>query len=390
MDFRRVLATDRLSSELFATAAKDRLLFLRNRRTELPPTSGGLARQRALSLLVLFDQILIHEDGPGNLRIPDLEQEGIVKIIPATEPSGRDVSPLSTTWRRSDSRGVPPKALLRSLARIRQQGPLVANRLVGLNLEFVNFVAKKAGVSRRTFIEKLLDFATAYVQGHDAILDQHPLNELLPKSFIKSMQKDLFRFEEIRGGLNAVNSILLAATMVADEIATIKELSAAHKAPVATENYGKAFRSAPALKGLALDAVCAANRFLILQSALSNRESRMPYIDGIKHALSLRKDPYLKSMREHLMVFNGGLTVGDLVAVSAAAREIQKARQALNRRSTFDRTLAWLSYITVPTGIAESLIGSSIVGMSLSVIGAVGTLSARRIQSKNEWALFGG
>lgn len=386
MDFRRVLATDRLSNELFAAAAKDKLLFLRNRRTDLPPASGRLARQRALSLLVLFDQILIHEDGPGDLRIPDLEQEGIIKIIPATGPSDGDVPSLATTWRRSDPRGFPPKALLQSLARVRQLRPIVANRLVRINPQFVSFVAKKAGISRRVFIEHLLDYATAYVQGQNKLMEELPLNQFLPKSFLKSMRKDLFYFEE---PLNVANALLLGATLVADEIATIKELSAIHGAPVATENYGKVFRSAPALKGKAFDAVCAANRFLILQSVLSNRPN-MPYIDGIKHAISLREDPRLTSMREHLKVFNAGLTVGDSVAVAAAAREIQRARHALNRRAAFDRSLAWLSYMAVPAGVAESLIGSSILGISLSVIGAVGTLSSRRTQRKNEWALFGG
>jgi hypothetical protein len=393
MDFRRVLVTDRLSNELFAAAAKDNLLFLRSRHTELPPVSGGLARQRALSLLVLFDQILIHEDGLGELRIPDLEQEGIVKIISATGPSDGDVSPLVTTWKKSDPRGFPPKALLQSLARVRQLRPIVANRIMGISPQFASFVAKKAGTSRRVFIEQLLDYATAYVQGQNELMQEHPLNQFLPKSFLKSMKKDLFCFEE---PLNAANALLLSATMVADEIATITELSAIHMAPVATENYGKVFRSAPSLKGKAFDAVCAANRFLILQCALSNREPCMPHIDSIKHALSLRKNPYLKAMREHLRILNGGLTVGDSAAIAEAAREIQRARHALNRRAIFDKPLAWLSYMSVPAAVVQPLLGNSILGMSVGVIGAAGTVigaagtfASRRIQRKNEWALFG-
>jgi hypothetical protein len=45
-------------------------------------------------------------------RLPDLEKEGIVEIIPAHQPLG--VQPISTKWKRGKlgSRGRPPKALL--------------------------------------------------------------------------------------------------------------------------------------------------------------------------------------------------------------------------------------------------------------------------------------
>lgn len=394
MNFGNVLATDRFAQELFASAAKEQMLFFRSPRTELPTTVGGLSSQRALSLVVLFDRILIHELGPGELRIPDLEHEGIVQIVPLEEPLGK-VAPLATTWKGS-RRGSPPNSLLESLSRIQQLRPLVASRLVGLDLDFVNFVARKVGISRRQFIEQLLDYATVYAQGENGALKKHVINEMLPVDLVKDMTNDLFHFEFRDEKLDAVNSLLVAASLAADEIAIIRELSAAHGAPVATKEYGKAFRSIPALKGKEFDAVCAANRFLILQSALLNREPCMPHIDGIRHALSLRKNPYLKAMREHLKVLNVGLSVCDSAAIAEAAREIQRARHALSRRTAFDKPLAWLSYMSVPAAAVQPLLGTSILGLSVAVIGAAstligaaGTFTGRRIQHKNQWALFG-
>ena len=116
----------------------------------------------------------------------------------------------------------------------------------------------------------------------------------------------------------------------------------------------------------------------------------MPRIDGIKHALLLRKNPYLKAMREQLRVFHSGLTVGDPIAILEAKREIQKARRALKRRSGWDKALTWLTYMCVPVGVAEILRGDPpIVGTAVSIIHAAGTAAARRVKKKNEWALFG-
>jgi hypothetical protein len=159
-----------------------------------------MAGQRALSLIVLFDRLLIHEFGEGTFRLPDLEKEGIVEIVPADQPPA-GVPPLSTTWKKGelDSRGRPPKALLRSLSLVQQFRPLV--------------------------------------------------------------------------------------TIFADEIAVIRGLSTKYNVGVATEHYGKAFRAGAALKGRQLDAICAANRFLILRAAFADGGLRIPRIDSIKEPL---------------------------------------------------------------------------------------------------------
>jgi hypothetical protein len=81
VNFEHVLATDRLAWELFGAAAQEKLLFVRDNEQE-PRTRSGLAKQRALSLIVLFDRLSIPDPGLNSFRLPDLEKEGIVEIIP--------------------------------------------------------------------------------------------------------------------------------------------------------------------------------------------------------------------------------------------------------------------------------------------------------------------
>ena len=112
MNFGKVLVTDRLAWDIFGAAALEKFLFLGDPSEQAPQRRAGMARQRALSLIVLFDRLLIHEFGKGAFRLPDLEKDGIVEIIPADQPSVA-VPPLATTWRKGElgSRGRPPKGL---------------------------------------------------------------------------------------------------------------------------------------------------------------------------------------------------------------------------------------------------------------------------------------
>jgi hypothetical protein len=72
VDFSRVLVTDRLAWEIFGAAAREKLLFVQKPDDQHPRTRSGTAGQRALSLLILFDHLVIHDFGPGTFRLPDL------------------------------------------------------------------------------------------------------------------------------------------------------------------------------------------------------------------------------------------------------------------------------------------------------------------------------
>ena len=69
VDFGRVLVTDRLAWEIFGAAALEKLLFLGHPSEPPPQKRAGFAGQRALSLIVLFDRLLIHEFGDGYVSL---------------------------------------------------------------------------------------------------------------------------------------------------------------------------------------------------------------------------------------------------------------------------------------------------------------------------------
>ncbi len=97
MDFSRVLVRDNLAWELFSAAARENLLFSRplteEERSNLSRRSR-LTRQRALSLLVLFDHLVLH-DYCNAFRLPDLEKDGIVEVMAGSDPV-EEVPPLPT------------------------------------------------------------------------------------------------------------------------------------------------------------------------------------------------------------------------------------------------------------------------------------------------------
>lgn len=109
MDFKRILVTDNLAWQIFGAAAREKFLFVRDAADEPAVSSRTLAGQKALSLIILFDRLVIHDFSDGRLRLPDLENEGVVEIVAAHKPP-TDQKPLSTRWREGVSaRGAVPQ-----------------------------------------------------------------------------------------------------------------------------------------------------------------------------------------------------------------------------------------------------------------------------------------
>ena len=80
-DFTRALLTDKIAWELFGLAARERMLYSSDAEESTPTPKHGAVSQRALSFLVLFDNVIIHDFSHGAFRIPDLEGEGILQVI---------------------------------------------------------------------------------------------------------------------------------------------------------------------------------------------------------------------------------------------------------------------------------------------------------------------
>jgi hypothetical protein len=161
VDFSRVLVTDRLAWEVFGAAAQERLLFTRQSDEQQPHTRPGTARQRALTLLVLFDSLVVHEYGEGTFRLPDLEKDGIVEIISSRQAPYNGPA-LRTKW----GRGVFNKAQLQDLSLIQRFRPLVINRaLKSKGDDFSSVMAKHLGGSRRKYLNLFFDYVLAIYQG---------------------------------------------------------------------------------------------------------------------------------------------------------------------------------------------------------------------------------
>jgi hypothetical protein len=392
MDFSGVLITDNLAYELFRAAHREKLLFSQNLDSEdlenLSERDPAVLR-RALSLLVLFDRVVIHDLSPA-FRLPDLEKDGIVEVVPSPDKT-MEVVPLPTRWRKGPlaNRGRPPKELLRSLSLIQQLRPFVVDRVsvAVRDLRFFSALAGGMRISRKKLVELFLDYVIAVVQGDAAKLRGHVFTSALPRKFLRKMNSGLFQMDE---PYSAADTAMIYAILAAHQIAEIQAVSARVGLGVATHHYGGVFRSESAFSGEKLDAMSAAGRFLTLRAAFAEEGGFWPRIESIKDALALRRDPRLRNVRTQLALLHSGLATGDRDAIAEARREIRQARQRLQRRASWDRALRWVAYLSVPVGVAEVLSGTPpLIGTSIAVIGAAGTAKSRKVERDNEWVLFG-
>jgi hypothetical protein len=216
-DFTCVLLTDHLARELFGLAGREGLLYGSPAESDSPtPRLRGVS-QRVLSLLVLFDKILVHDFSPGPaFRIPDLEGEGIVQVVAQGEPIG-PVEPLQTHWKLGPlkSRRKPPKSLLRSLRLFKEERVLVIARLLSVKSEWEREIAKAFGVSRRGFLNAFFDYALACVEGNRVAVRESILNRL-PDDMLADLTRGLFDFQRHGELLDESNAKLVAAIAFAD------------------------------------------------------------------------------------------------------------------------------------------------------------------------------
>lgn len=179
------------------------------------------------------------------------------------------------------------------------------------------------------------------------------------------------------------------ALVASQEIQIAKDLSAQFGVGVASHYYGVRLESARAASR-SLPPTLAANGFLTVRAALAEDRGVLPHIEGITHALALRRDPNLKALKEHLGHMNVALQNGRPDDLLRARLEIMKARKVLQRKRRWERALTWLTYLSVPVGVAEALVaGLPVASTTVSVLGASGAAYMQRMQKSNEWVLFG-
>lgn len=311
-DFRRVLLTDKNAWELFGLANKERILRITDGESESPRPARGAVSQRALSFLVLFESVIVHDFGQGAFHIPSLEGEGILEVVSHGDPAHL-VEPLRTQWKRGplrDRLNPPPDSLLRSLRLFKEERALVIDRLLSVRSDWERSHAKALGITRRGFLDAFFDYALACVEGDELILNGSVLNRL-PDDMLSHWHQRLFDFSLDGDLMDEFSAKAVFAIAFADEIRIIQELSEELGVGVATEHY----RSKPPFRPMAPDANSAADHFAVVRAAIAEEAGGLPRIRDIRHALALRRDPNLRSLRRLLREFHTALKVGDVDAV---------------------------------------------------------------------------
>jgi hypothetical protein len=204
------------------------------------------------------------------------------------------------------NRRRPPKSLLRSLRLFKEERALVIDRLLSVRSDWDRLHATALRISRRDFLNVFFDYALACVEGDQVVI----------------------------------------SLSFADEIRIIQELSEELGVGVATEHYRSKYTSNPPT----LDPLSAANHFAVLRAAIAEDRGGLPRIRDIRHALALRRDPNLRSLRAMLVEFHQAVKVGDADSVASARHEVARAQRAMARRGKWQRGLDWVAYLALPVG----------------------------------------
>lgn len=190
---------------------------------------------------------------------------------------------------------------------------------------------------------------------------------------------------------NPIDVILLGAFHAGALLESYMELSMEHKAGVATFEFlgsSHLWNNCP-ISQRKLENI--GNDFLLLRTSLHEEMTFFPRIDGISHALRLRKDPNIKAFRKQLSLFQNSIIKGDASDLTLLRREVKSAAQALSKISSSRRKFSWLTYLTIPATALESIfIGLPIISLSISVPAIGFNVYDSVVSEKNKWILFGG
>ena len=209
---------------------------------------------------------------------------------------------------------------------------------------------------------------------------------------LKEIKGELFDFGKLGDGVySPINATLLMAIIFADELAIIQEISASRRVGVATRHYTRASSFTPEQGGhFSIDPSQVPRSFGLVRSILNEEGHFFPKIESISHALKLRKNPSLRAFRAQLREFHVQLASGDRQAIEEIRKEVKQAKQALERAGKWNLCLRWLTYISLPAGTVEALLGGiPIVGTSLAVLSVAGTAANTHATHKNQWVMFG-
>ncbi len=399
IDFRRVIAADGLVGAVVRQAASEHLLETRDPRTTDPSPLSEDLQQKALALIVLFDDLVLavgsaDGDSEPGWRIPALEDEGIAKIA---------VIDSVPRW-RVDPR---PESLARSLRDTISVRPLLLNDLCKDDDELLlfpklaKFLAAEYRMTVKEAFNAILDFAIAWVESNadpetlEATADRFGIEMDVLRWMFTSADKILEELElDVPEGLKPSEdrcpqhiAFLLLTAISTRYLRNLLTLGIRQGAGVATERYSGSSDGWHSVK--LVDSI-AGRDFALLRSALDSEGAYFPRIDGIRHALHLRQHPALRAFRNQLYLLREHLAKGDAEASAALAGEVRKAKGALRRAMAGGRALNLVTYLSLPVAVIEQIAsGPTYVGITLSLFSALGSAAIRGTIERSKWAMFG-
>ena len=372
MSEQRIVLADKLGSALVSQAAREGLARLDSETNSPLRRYSPRITQDALSLLLLADELMLPRPIGNTSDIPFLTDSGIMKIYDydMVRPPQRPEDPLGEALK--DYECIRPFVLSSVLA------------MRGSDREWDAKYTSSLGLSRRRFFDFLIQYGAAFY-ANDADRSSLALASVLSPRGLqvidRVLEKSTFDIPIMYVVTAALFSIL--------QFTALLDLSMKLNASLASGDYGRIgrgwFKAAPV--------TCAEGQtrgLSILRTAIRESGGHFPAIDGIRQAVQLRQDPYLKSLRLYLNDFQAVLAKGDAAAAREAARDVAAAQGALRRARAWGESVRFVTYAAVPVTVLEALFGGTgFLGIGLALYSAAGTFAHDWSERHHGWLLFG-
>ncbi len=372
MSEERIMLADKLGSALLSQAAREGLARLDSETNSSLRRYGPGITQDALSLLLLADELILPRPIGNTSDIPFLTDSGIMKIYDydLVRPTQSGMDPLGEALK--DYECIRPFVLSSVLA------------MQASDREWDAKYASSLGLSRKRFYDFLIQYGAAFY-ANDRDRSSLALASVLPPRGLQVIDSVL----EKRTYDNPIMHVIMAALFSTLQFTALLDLSVKLNASLASGDYGRIgrgwFKTAPVTS-----AEGQTRGLSILRTAIRDSGRQFPAIDGIRHAVELRQDPYLKSLRRYLRGFQAVLAKGDAAPAREAAQDVAAAQAALRRARGWGKSLRWVHYAALPIEVADHLFGGTgLSGIVLALYSVVGTFAKDWSHRHHGWLLFG-
>lgn len=349
IDFSSIVLADYYQDGLLCQAEKEGLLAEAPNEDKGAHSRRSRCAQKALSMLVLYDRLILPIDPTLGIRIPRLERDGIVEFVSPQWQSIQDLLEPGEPWNTRCKKDIATISPIRVLT---------LDFLMRIEDEFVKVLAEGLRVSRRRVYNAMLDFALARFAGRPEWEALSELPDMLTgeDELLELIRRNLDGKMDTGDALGRLKSLMLMASISASYFASEQEWSAKRRVPIATSyctRQGAGWK--PIASNIELPGKIA-DAFGVVRCALHSEGYGFPKIENIRHALSLREDANLKAFREQLRCFLKSFSIGDMAAACAAQREVHKAKQALDKATKWGIAAEWTSYFALPVSIIETIL----------------------------------